>query len=799
MVLEQNPFALDPVNVPEPADEVDVELVEESAYAKKRKQKAKPAAAAKSKLPLWLFIGGGLILLLGGIVAGVVIGGGKKKPAETVQENPNQPREPARPVNPPKTTPKDREHTSTAPKDPVVQPPPKNADPIGANPPRKADERLQLRKRWSVELGEEFRTCVLSCSSDSLVVIVASGNKLLEKALDTTTGKPLMDVFTTKSSRARYDALDGGLMAGVTAIGGRIPILDTRKKTWSYVATIPVGGSGMETRSISPNGQYVAVGQSSSPEPAPFKLKRVADGKILLEFNWVRGRIHFTGDSSRVLVAEGNGRCRWFKLPSGEPDGDWQIRKVDGRGPSGFGLFTIASDGSVCLYDGRLADRDGEYHLLDGRTGHVIRSFAGNYAQQFGSLSADGRLAALPIRERNDIKSVDVINTKTGTIVAKLAAPPNSDYVLPTLLPDGSGVLLRTKGNPNALTRYDFVRGGEQPATVEAGPLRFVERHSIQLTFTPTVIKFTSDGGSILAHDYKHSLAVIDAAAGDVRTIPVRMNLNPPTVVPMGKGKIGIYDYGRKVLDITELKTGTQIGTIPFPPLPPDKGIFSPNLIRVSGDERYVAVGMPRRNRRDPKTKETIQYPPLLVVLDTTTKKNVVELEEEVGEFFFTADSSRLLAVDRSIHGRWFTLPSGKLEKEWTFKHGADSNNQVYLGTTDRDARRMLCYYFAKGRFLDFVLDTETGVECAKFEAKVYWNRRVELSADGKRASLPRPEEKYSRARRSGCRQKSGSRAACRPATSRGDSPGGFLAQWPLRGAGRSAAIRPHAGVRTGR
>jgi hypothetical protein len=212
----------------------------------------------------------------------------------------------------------------------------------------------------------------------------------------------------------------------------------------------------------SPDGRYLSGGTRNT-EPVPFKVQRIEDGKFIVDVKWAHGtNILYTADSSRVLVVERSGRVRWYKLPSGELDREWTInvKKEKPKFVSPLGLFAGSSDGSVFLFDGALADRAGEFHLIDGRTGRAIRSFAGDYALQCGSLSADGRIAVLPKffdpKDRDKIiNEADVIDTTTGDVVAVLKLP-EIDFI-PTVIPDGSGMVIRTKGANASVTRYDFV------------------------------------------------------------------------------------------------------------------------------------------------------------------------------------------------------------------------------------------------------------------------------------------------------------------------------------------------------
>src|SRR5207237_8087995 len=79
---------------------------------------------------------------------------------------------------------------------------------------------------------------------------------------------------------------------------------------------------------LSPNGRFLVVSQSALPTPR-LVVTDTTTSKTILDATWTGGAVHFTADSARVLVAEQSGRCRWFRLPSGEADGEWVLAKPE--------------------------------------------------------------------------------------------------------------------------------------------------------------------------------------------------------------------------------------------------------------------------------------------------------------------------------------------------------------------------------------------------------------------------------------------------------------------------------------
>src|SRR6185312_3771220 len=88
------------------------------------------------------------------------------------------------------------------------------------------------------------------------------------------------------------------------------------------VPDIPPGPDRTNHRFVraSPDGKFLAVARYGTPKAAaPLRVFDRKTGKAVVSADWTGGTVYFTADASRVLVAEAD-RCRWFKLPSGEPD-----------------------------------------------------------------------------------------------------------------------------------------------------------------------------------------------------------------------------------------------------------------------------------------------------------------------------------------------------------------------------------------------------------------------------------------------------------------------------------------------
>ena len=235
------------------------------------------------------------------------------------------------------------------------------------------------------------------------------------------------------------------------------------------VPDVPPGPDKQNRRQArpSPDGKFMAVARySPTRAPAPFRVFDLATGKAVVATEWTGGNVYFTADSSRVFVNEASGRCRWFKLPSGEADGEWDL---PARDPTGTSRVTdVSADGRVVGYHGLRLPAGGTSAVLDGKTGEVVRAFGNDYLVAWHvSLSADGRLAALmrqPAGADRQLYGIDVIEVATGRVVGRAPLPTGGAMAVAyyMLTPDGRGLVVH---NPrqNRLQWFDVP---ELPAEV---------------------------------------------------------------------------------------------------------------------------------------------------------------------------------------------------------------------------------------------------------------------------------------------------------------------------------------------
>ena len=181
---------------------------------------------------------------------------------------------------------------------------------------------------------------------------------------------------------------------------------------------------------MSPDQKFVAVGNARGAGGTPSPLKVFSTiGLTYLATDWHVGAVAFTADSSRVLVVDDTDRFRWFKLQAGKADAKPEVEWAFNQPPTGRNaqLMGISGDGGVVLFHGQPPQRGQSVHLLNGKTGEVMHSFAPKrYLGTAGSVSEDGKLVVL-VRDdgTGSPRAVEVRDVR-GTLIGAAKIPPTS-------------------------------------------------------------------------------------------------------------------------------------------------------------------------------------------------------------------------------------------------------------------------------------------------------------------------------------------------------------------------------------
>jgi hypothetical protein len=195
---------------------------------------------------------------------------------------------------------------------------------------------------------------------------------------------------------------------------------------------MPPGRNGHAgiTHAVSPNGRYTVAARKEAGKPVvagPLRVLDTTTGKEVVSANWNGGRIVFTADESRVLILNGLGRATWYKLPSGEADGEWAaglgIQAETAR------VLGMTADGRTLLYHGPLTGQPFGTYLLDAKTGQIVRKLGGApYQSAWSALSPDGRYVVMGVIDfnRGPTWYADVFEVATWRLIGRLAPPDKS-------------------------------------------------------------------------------------------------------------------------------------------------------------------------------------------------------------------------------------------------------------------------------------------------------------------------------------------------------------------------------------
>lgn len=715
-------------------NEFDVEPVEISRTLKKKRKKEQeePEEAEekpKSKLPLLLAAGGGgLLLLIGAIVAVVLFAGGKKQ-NETVQKNEEPP-----PVIPgPKPHPKEKD------KDKVDSIGPKKEDPV-INPPKKNPDQMEVRLAWSTPLPDKFAYSQLpEVSADSRTAVIYNASTARYVSLDIASGKILLADYQPPPGTIRAFPLKDGRFAFLTNSARAIPLIDLRTGESETLDTVPAAGG--VSQFVSPDLKYVAVGPRIPSEQQPLIIRPVGE-KGSIRAKWAGRNIFFTADSSRILLSEDNGRSVWIKLPSGQGDGGWRLNPSQ-VATKGRYLFTGSSDGSVLLYEGVLSGHDEGLHLIDGRSGKVVRSFPGAYLDPgSASLSADGSLLVAPKQEGNQINSADVINTSTGAILGEIVPPKGSVFLHTTILPDGSGAIAFVF--PSKLMRYDFVAPGSPPkdppkkdppkVSPPTGPVVFKERWKEPVDTDGTSATIHVSGDTILFGSPRTSLSAIELRSGTRRPPFHQIDLTGGDVFcPMDNDRVARYEPDDTEMWTWDVKTGKrgEKFLIPSLSIPSGAGDAKQKVAWVSPNGRYLAVAL-----HAPGQKVHPEVPFRIYTADKAAKP-IVETTWTGGTVHFTTDSTRMLVAEYNGRFRWFTLAEKADPQEWKYPPRPDK--RLHIVTSITSGGHVIGY---TGTAMDqteaapCLVDGKTGDILHRFGKGYVEHSRVALSEDGRFAAV---------------------------------------------------------------
>jgi hypothetical protein len=500
----------------------------------------------------------------------------------------------------------------------------------------------------------------------------------------------------------------------------------------------PVGDAGYPVVRVSRNARYAASGWSrpSVKEKSDLAL-RVFDlerNKTILSRDWTGGSCHFTADSSRVLVAENNGRCRWYKLPSGEAEGGWDL----GFPTVGFhDVMGASDDGSILTYIGPFGRKEGQDGLvvatLDGKTGALVCRLGINSNPKFRTtypvvITSDGRrvlVNRLNPAARSHI--YDVMNARTGAIDGRIS--PGLVHNTATLSHDGTALALALRDPKPTVQLFDVPAAASNPTLATGLKVRWSAENKEEYNGKITL---DADGEKIAVSKPGATLEVAvfsartGAAAGELRGVPGAYS----RPLPLQGGRFAFHNTGANqmmVWDPRGLRTDY--------PFPAPGGTGTPS-VNISPNGGYMMIAAPQYR---PVTEKQFAASTLRV-REAGTEKDLVKTEWHVGTTAFTADSSRILLVEETGRFRWFKLPSGTPDGEWSFKLKPNGFNARDV-TISADGGLILYHGPVPGKELTHhLLDGKKGIVLHSFPKDRYLSYAGSVSDDGRHVMLVRTD-----------------------------------------------------------
>ncbi|MDB5309188.1 MAG: hypothetical protein JWO38_3390 [Gemmataceae bacterium] len=714
----------------------------------------------------------GVVLLAGAGVGGVLLLGGKKstetaqagRPEDPKQDQPNpqpasgskQPKDPD-PGTPTRPTPMPVNPGGTGGEDPPninPAPTPKNPGPLG---------QLDVKKRWTANVPAGVFGH-LAFDRDGRGVVVGSSAK----------SSPVLAFRSEDGARLPGFAGHAGAVHGLVGLDrARIASYDAANPRAATVwdvqtgqstgqipfppcpppAPPPGGGTvGLARGFVSPDGRYAATSgpgtfrleeEKKVFEPGPFRVAEVATGKVVLATDWLDGRVFFTADSSRILLAENGGRFRWFQLPSGQSDGEWRFPGSTLPDPQLVNwTIDVSGDGGVILYSGPTPAKGGGVFALDGRTGKVIRDFGTRCHIRLGAVSPDGRLVAAARKDvpPDGVPVVDLVDLVDNRQTAIRLDLGSSSTAVPAFSPDGRALALH-QGQKLLMVDIDgrLVAAGPKPKDpVVVPPTQKPDpkpRDPIELKPRWT-FETNENGNPVLAIDPETESVYIGSTVLHLRTGATRPGFEGVgqfsriEAYPLDRGRVATHGRGDPVIRVWVAKTGRPAPKTPQIAVPPIPGDGLNNSVNLSPNGRYLVVSSFGRYVNGVRLDAPVQ------VFDTTTGKPLLKLDWKGGTSHFTTDSSRLLLAETVGRFRWFKLPTGQPDGEWSFEPPVPGFPHQVTGMSG-DGR--VLGYTGSGKDRNpqsrgaFVLDGKSGQ--VLFPCPSFANSPVRVSADGRLAA----------------------------------------------------------------
>jgi hypothetical protein len=741
--------------------------VDETPVAKGPKRNPKDLGEPK-KSSLLIYAVVGAIVLIGGVGTAVVLMGGKPKPEQTAENKSEEPDNPSPPLSTqPKAkdrTQKKEDHKENNPSNNKVVATPSEKTPglvVPVEPvsskPSSDPIKISVKELTRFKPGSDLPIAAEFNDDGQRLVFLSQPVHLRSYEVTTRKIKTLPDIPAGKGNA--YQNILGNRVAIWRQGEQTITLSDI--DTGLAAGTLPFPDLPQAPHvskdaiiAISPDCRYVAAGRRSPRtflliksekmyEPVPFQLLDNATGKVILSFDWMSGMAQFTADSSRVLVVEGSGHGRWFKLPSGQPDGEWQFEEQ----VAGMALMEVKSasrDGQRLLCYGTARSQPLTYFVLDGLTGKLSSVLGQGFNHlSKAHLSGDGRIALLNLQTQDPPETwLCIFDTAWGKEAARINCAAISGITPITALSSDGRRMAVTFSLPNSReviicdlfwdTGSTEVVVKAKDTTPQKDPVDLNPKWTSTVANLPVSRIYTDSATSLIVLGSNDGLIALDMKTGAPRKEFAPLVAGKThELFPLENGRFGTLAVKRDDVEIWDSKTGKLLERLTVPSVPAGPPKAANLYLQLSRNKKYLAVG----RLGDPGT----DHPDLpFKVVEGGTRKVLVPADWHGGSAHFSADSSRVLIADWTGRCRWFKLPLGEQDGEWDFGPPQAGNLNI-VHSISADGALVACSgpgpMKAAGTLLGLI-DGRNGRVVRTFGKDYHANSSIALSENGRRAAL---------------------------------------------------------------
>ncbi len=592
-------------------------------------------------------------------------------------------------------------------------------DPGADLTPKKNDTELNPlqmglpKNRWTITVPGRVGSGLLSFTPDGASVVVSRSNGGI-RSYSAQTGQTLPRVDLRGGPRSQPFPLQGSRVVALTSTDVAVWDVSTGIVTRKFPIPDPKPDMRPEMALLSPDEKFLVVGDRSS-----FHVYEASSGKVIISNAWANESAHFTADSSRILVSQTNGKLRWYKLPSGQPDGEFQLAGEN------TGVLGISGDGQMILFHGGSTANtlDSGLFLIDGRSGQRLHRFTTQFSGK-GAITPDGRWSVRFSPNPAEASAmVQLYDNRSGVAARpwKITGNMNSRFDGFALAPDARSFAVCDMGAEKMMV-FDIsdlgpiVAAGPKPVAPDVGMVKPKEPDFTPVRQPPRLnstwagkVPSGPERGTI-AFDRTGQFIMLGGA-----------NLRGVKFYDLMTGNLGAWiEWGpqtpvTRFISLEGEKSGWYVpaqrtcytrtnkqGLIEKILVPPTADFSNPS-VSFSPDGRFVAVwenGIPRDGKIDP-----LPFRVYAVPADT----EVVKGTWTGGSIHFTGDSSRVLVSEGTGKFRWYKLPSGEANGECNVAKELLSTTSRVLAMSD-DGKFVFYSGLGAGGVPAFhVIDGQTG------------------------------------------------------------------------------------------